>query len=545
MATKYLTEPVIWRSFTDESMFNEVGLPREPFIDKRDGSYKLRIFDGVTPGGRPVGAGLLNVITTPSVIGPLNNAQGISVTPILTASPYNATSLTQHPHSSTKWQVSKNALFTEIVYDSGESTTHLESIDLLGVGANALDGGVSHYVRVRYTSSSGKQSEWSPIVTFKTLKGNEIAKIQHSSMPANFGVSTALSLDGSTLVVGSTGDDFKGAVHIFSRSGNSWIEQATILAADGVANDNFGSSVSVSADGNTIAVGAETDSYLGSPGSGSGYVFARSGNTWIQEGRLPSISRVSGGNFGHSISISSDGNTVAVGEDNNGQPGYAGIFTRSGTTWNLLSGFGVGGASDSGGRNVAISGDGNTAIVSASGDDDKGANAGAVYIYIRPLTGTQWTQQAKLTALDGAADYTFGDSVAVSNDGNTVIVGGRDPNGLGRAYVFTRSGTVWTQQAMLLASDGANNNLFGWSVAISDDGNIALIGSAFRDGVELKSGGAYVFTRSGTIWTEESTLLTSDAAYQDRTGMSVSLSGDGLTAALGSNSSQRAVYMYT
>jgi len=174
------------------------------------------------------------------------------------------------------------------------------------------------------------------------------------------------------------------------------------------------------------------------------------------------------------------------------------------------------------GLSVAI--DGDYAIIGAYRDDDNGDMSGSAYIFTR--SGTAWTEQAKLLASDGAAGDYFGRSVSI--DGDSVIVGAYwdDDNGdeSGSAYIFTRSGTAWTEQAKLLASDGAADDRFGVSVSI--DGDYAIVGAHWDDDNGEWSGSAYVFKRDGTVWTEQAKLLASDGAASDNFGVSVSISGD-------------------
>ncbi|MFC2031990.1 PKD domain-containing protein [Chloroflexota bacterium] len=181
-----------------------------------------------------------------------------------------------------------------------------------------------------------------------------------------------------------------------------------------------------------------------------------------------------------------------------------------------------GAADDSLGLSVSI--DGDTALVGAAGDDDKGVYSGSAYVYVR--SGTTWTEQAKLTASDGAADDFFGYSVSISGD--TALVGAYldDDNGSnsGSTYVYVRSGTTWTQQAKLTASDGAADDSFGYSVSIS--GDTALVGACYDDDNGSNSGSACVYVRSGTTWTQQAKLTASDGAADDFFGYSVSISGD-------------------
>jgi hypothetical protein len=161
-------------------------------------------------------------------------------------------------------------------------------------------------------------------------------------------------------------------------------------------------------------------------------------------------------------------------------------------------------------------------------------------------SGTAWTQQQELTAADAAAGDRFGDSVALSSDGSTALIGAdAKASAAGAAYVFTRSGTTWTQQRELTASADATGDDLGVSVALSGDGGIALVGAA---GTTSATGAAYVFSRSGTTWTRQQRLAASDGAAGDRFGSSAALSSDGSTALIGAptrNSSAGAVYAFT
>ena len=199
---------------------------------------------------------------------------------------------------------------------------------------------------------------------------------------------------------------------------------------------------------------------------------------------------------GFSVALSADGNTAIVGGPyDNSNIGAAWVFTRSGGVWtqqgNKLVGTGaVGNAGQ--GVSVALSADGNTAIVGGPGDN---SDTGAAWVFTR--SGGVWTQQGnKLvgTGAVGIADQGF--SVALSADGNTAIVGGPvDNSSTGAAWVYTRSGGVWTQQGSKLVGTGAVGNAGqGYSVALSADGNTAIVGGL---GDNSYTGAAWVFTRSG------------------------------------------------
>ena len=244
----------------------------------------------------------------------------------------------------------------------------------------------------------------------------------------------------------------------------------------------------------------------------------------VQQARLtPEDGTASGADrFGESVAV--EGDIALVGAPfgpGNLDPsqGAAYVFVRSGTDWvqqaRLTAGDGANG--DAFGSSVALSGD--TALVGASLDDIGSAvDQGSAYVFLR--SGTTWTQQAKLVAADGAAGDQFGDSVALSGD--TALVGALldDIGGVanrGSAYVFVRDGASWTQQARLLASDGGLNHQFGVSVAIS--GDVALVGA---DRIQQ----AYVFERSGVAWTQQDRLFGADTTASDRFGAAVALDGD-------------------
>jgi len=325
-----------------------------------------------------------------------------------------------------------------------------------------------------------------------------------------FGFSVAISGDGNTAIVGAYREDpdsitWAGSAYIFTRSGVTWGQQAKISASDKAGSDFFGYSVAISSDGNTAIVGAYGEDPDGAGNAGSAYIFTRSGVTWAQQKKIQALDAQGNDYFGFSVAISGDGNTAIVGaynEDADGttDSGSAYIFTRSGVTWDqqakinaidkaLASNFGIA---------VAISGDGNTAIVGAYRDWADGTNsAGSAYIFTR--SGVTWGQQAKISASDkGVSDY-FGRSVTISSDGNTAIVGAyeEDPDGTGNAgsaYIFTRSGVTWAQQKKIQASDAQGNEYFGFSVAISGDGNTAIVGAYSEDADGMTdSGSAYVF----------------------------------------------------
>ena len=341
----------------------------------------------------------------------------------------------------------------------------------------------------------------------------------------NFGKSVSIS--GDYAVVGAFADDdsgsSSGSAYIFKRTGESWEQEAKLLASDGAAGDNFGESVSIS--GDYAVVGARFDDDNGSS-SGSAYVFKRTGTSWAQETKLLPSDGAANDWFGVSVSISGDYAVVGarLDDDNGTNSGSVYVFKRTGTSWaqeaKLLASDGA--ANDQFGVLVSISGD--YAVVGAWWDDDNGTNSGSAYIFKR--SGTSWAQETKLLPSDGAASDFFGVSVSISGDYAVVGAFQDDDNGTnsGSTYLFKRTGTSWAEEAKLLPSDGAADDQFGNSVSIS--GDYAVVGALDDDDNGSNSGSAYLFKRAGTSWTQEAKLTASDGAAADQFGFSVSISGE-------------------
>jgi len=363
----------------------------------------------------------------------------------------------------------------------------------------------------------------------------------------DFGISVSISDDGNTAIIGAQMEDTTatnaGSVYIFTRSGTTWSQQAKIQASDAEASDQFGSSVSISDDGNTAIIGAQYEDTTATD-AGAAYIFTRSGTTWSQQAKIQASDAETNDYFGFSVSISGDGDTAIVSaylEDTSGtSAGSAYIFTRSGTTWSQQAKIQASdaAANDYFGWAVSISDDGNTAIIGAWREDTTATDAGAAYIFTR--SGTTWSQQAKIQASDAEASDNFGQSVFISGDGDTAIIGAptEDFSSLtnnGAAYIFTRSGTTWSQQAKIQASDPETGDYFGQSVSVSDDGNTAIVGAHNEDTNGSNAGSAYIWTRSGTTWSQKAKIQASDAEAGDNFGRSVFISGDGNTVIVGAD----------
>jgi hypothetical protein len=391
------------------------------------------------------------------------------------------------------------------------------------------------------------------------------------ALDGHTGHGIAVSGDGSTIVVGAqhegsgargingnqTDDSAynAGAAYVFVRNGTNWTQQAYLKASNAGSGDHFGNAVAISADGNTIAVAAYWESSAARgvngnqnddsiPQAGAAYVFTRSGSAWSQQAYIKASNTGTAGvgdtpgdgdQFGFSLALSDDGNTLAVG---------------------------------------ATSEDSNANGINGNQADDSASSAGAVYVFSR--TGTTWTQQAYVKSdsppMSTGGDQ-FGYSVALNGDGNTLAVGVYDEggsartingpidamrNGSGAAYVFARAGGTWSRQAYIKTWNAEGGDSWGVSVALSDDGNTLAVGSIDEDclctGVvstaseaglgdqkaDTSAGAAAVFSRSGTTWTQQAYIKSSNAGANDWFGVRLVLSGDGTTLALGAQNEDSA-----
>ena len=347
-----------------------------------------------------------------------------------------------------------------------------------------------------------------------------------------FGYSVAVSSDTALVGTFSKAVGSKtnaGAVYVFKRSGTSWSHQAELTDPDPAADDSFGLSVAIS--GDTALIGAPGTTVSGQASGGAVYVFTRSGTSWSQQAELTAYDAATSDDFGQSVALSGDTAIIgAPGKIIGGQAcGAAYVFGKTGTSWSQqaeLSDPGATGA-DEFGFSVAISNE--TTLIGALGTTVDGeAQAGEAYVFDH--SGTFWTLQAALidpNAGDGSG-IRFGASVALS--GNTALVGavqefhGTQP-GVGEAYVFTRSGTSWARQADLNASDAADFDTFGSSVALY--GDTALVGAENKSDVTLgQVGAAYLFARSGTTWSQQCELTSSGAGGAGHFGSCAALFGD-------------------
>jgi len=370
----------------------------------------------------------------------------------------------------------------------------------------------------------------------------------------SFGGAVALSGDGNTLAVGALGESsgttginstpdesasVSGAVYVYVRSAGSWSQQAYVKPFNSGPFQLFGSAVGLNSDGNTLAVGApfESSSSIGinstpdtlASFAGAAYVFTRDAGSWSQQAYVKASNTEGSDLFGSAVTLSSDGNTLAVGAPNE-DSALTGVIAGS--------------------VDEATAGDG-------------ASNAGAVYVFGR-IAGV-WQQQAYAKASNTGSGDAFGSAVALSGDGNTLAVGApTEDSGLtgvtagavddvtagnsaidsGAAYVYVRSAGAWSQVAYAKASNTGGGDQFGTAVALSADGNTLAVGAPHEassttgiggapDEATLDSGAAYFYVRNAGTWTQQSFVKASNTGAADQFGKSVALSGDGNTLAVG------------
>ncbi|MEO8846509.1 MAG: integrin [Kofleriaceae bacterium] len=416
-----------------------------------------------------------------------------------------------------------------------------------------------------------------------SLSQQAYVKASNTDAGDNFGVAIAISTDGNTLAVsaymeasaaigvdGVQTDNTKaasGAVYVFTRAGTTWMQEAYLKASNTDAADQFGRSLALSADGNTLAIGAdgEANALTGidpvqtgntAAAAGAVYVFARTGTTWAQTTYLKASNTGAADHFGYSVALSDDGKTLATGavlEDSssvgiNSTPnelaasaGAVYVFVLGAMTWSQQAYIKASNptAGDRFGNALALSSDGSTLAVAAPLEDsaatgingnqanDLAVDAGAAYVFSR--TGVTWTQQAYVKAANTETLDSFGQSLALSDDGNTLAVGTSnddsasatmpDDNSVvnsGAVSVFTRTGTVWAATAYLKSPTPTAGDLFGSSVAFGTT-TLAIGANAETGG----AGGSYLFDLTGTTWTEAEHLVAAHGDATDRFGLSV------------------------
>jgi Flp pilus assembly pilin Flp len=352
------------------------------------------------------------------------------------------------------------------------------------------------------------------------------------------GNSVALSSDGNTVAIGARLNDGNGTnsghVRVFRKISGNWSQIGADIDGE-VSADWSGHSVSLSSDGSTVAIGADSNNGNGT-NAGHVRVYKNINGTWTQVG-VDIDGEAIGDRSGWSVSLSNDGSTVAIGaiynDGSSTNAGHVRIYKNINGTWTQvgadIDGEGIG---DRSGWSVSLSSDGSVVAIGAPNNDDDGTNAGHVRIY-KNISGT-WTQVG--SDIDGeAADDYSGSSVSLSSDGSIVAIGarGNDGNGIdaGHVRVYKNINSSWTQIGTDIDGEAANDQS-GWTVSLSSDGSTVAIGAYPNDGNGTDAGHVRIYKNTNGTWTQVDTDIDGEAAG-DESGWSVSLSSDGSTVAIG------------
>ena len=331
-------------------------------------------------------------------------------------------------------------------------------------------------------------------------------------------------------------------------STTGWDTGTKITASNGLAGEQFGWSVSMSADGTKVIAGARNEA---PQNYGAVYIFTYSGGSWSQE-KLVAPNRSTNDYFGYSVSISGDGTKVIVGapsEDSTanqssstgaGDSGAAYIFTYSSGSWDTGTMIKAEDAqgSDDFGQGVSMNSDGTKVLVGAQREDTGASDSGAAYIFA--YSGGSWSQQAKIFPDVAKASGKFGsEGLQLSPDGTKAIVGAyysdnsSGSSAAGAAYVFTYDGSSWSQQALITPSDGDHHDYFGRSVSMNSNGTKIIVGADSNETAGSNSGKVYIYTYSGGSWGSEVMLQSDDIQASDHFGYRVSMSSDGTKVLVG------------
>lgn len=407
-------------------------------------------------------------------------------------------------------------------YTAGSITVFLNGIKLEADDYTATDG-----TSIVLTTPAGLNSQLSIlcpklesniIITGVDWTSHSLAfSLQSSSTSENAFFGENLEIDGNYAVIGARGHgpSYTGKAFIFFKNGSTWAQQQELTISDGSTTNFYGQNVSIS--GTSAAV-------TSTGGNGACYIFTRSGTTWTQQTKLSAPTASSG--FGQEVSLVGDKLVVGMyGYDSGGNTDIGRLvsYTRSGTTWSSATTIDLsdGVAGDLlGYDSIRISEDGNYLIAGVIRRDNSGnTDEGVAYIFY--WNGSAWTQQAKLEASDGAASFNFGNAIAIT-DKYAAVGALMKTSETGAVYIFTRSGTTWTQRIILGAGGSIPNDLstgdqFGFGVDVHKN---SLVVAAANRASPKGNGHVYVFTTSddGVTWTQKNKFTTPSGDIHDNYG---------------------------
>lgn len=475
----------------------------------------------------------------PVIISPISNSPSITTSFTAVIGAYEGGDATD-THLSTQWEVSTDMGFSSVVTYSHDNPSHKLAWVISGLSLN------THYcLRSRVKGSKYGYSAWSITTYFKTKTTSaavsENAKLALTDAAFNdrMGESLAMSADGATCVVGIPGRySARGQVVVYKKRGYTWVYHSSLHALDGSAGDRFGSTVSITADDSTIVVGSPSDNN----NTGSAYLFVKKEDSYVFTQRLTAPDATEGDYFSSNVCISADGKYLALAAPRkNAATGMVYFYEINALGASLVQKLeavsGFSGALF--GHMVSMSADASRIAIASPGDKDKGVNAGACHIYTRDANN--FKLETKLLDNSGAAHDFMSYSISMSGDGASIMLGAYqdDDRGTnsGSVIYYTRVGTSWSQRTRLLANDAYASDLFGYSVSMSQDGNVVIVGAYGDNPQGTMSGSCYVFKRSGITWNLQAKVFPSDCMQGDRFGSSCSISADGTYSAIGAPSS--------
>ena len=569
------------------------------------GSGKLivngTVFDILIAGGSVEG-----VPDTPILVSPFPGSYNTDNALTFMASNY--VEIGGSAHASTDWELSKKPDFSAIEVSSYADTVNKTQWKLTGLNYNA-----KYYLRVRYRSANGVAGSWSESYWFIT--GGDFRQAEKVFYPESaeldyYGRSLAISKDGNFALVGapldSTSSVNQGVVYVYQKQDDRWIYKRKLYAPDGIDDDRFGTSVSLNSDGTVAAIGAQYHApNSGLTKNGTVYIWTRSGDSWSFR---DSVSGEDGSDYlGSSVSLNSTGTIMAVGalgvdgpSNQNNYTGAVYIFSIDQTTYAInqlavLYDPNMDGTS-SYGYGVSLSGDGSKLLVSSITRTVNGVKSGNVSYFTHSGSdfGAGWAYQSSFIPFDPIENHRFGTALAISDNGNYAWVGAYGDKDVGydyagAIYLFSRSGSTWTQSQKIVASDaettrgdnfgnaialngaidymlvgapraygnkeeqgcfyvfkkqtyvpdqekvklsaldGGDNEFFGYALDINDAYSVVAVG-ANQEGYSKTAtmdGAVYIFNRAGDVWSQNTKLTSFDRTPWDRFGASLSLNANG------------------
>jgi hypothetical protein len=330
-------------------------------------------------------------------------------------------------------------------------------------------------------------------------------------------------------------DSEPGVVRVLQYSSGAWAQLGSDLCG-AVDGDDFGNSVALSSDGSILAVGAKSNGVSGSYDEGYARVYQYSGSSWLQMGG-DLLGEASGDNFGSAVSISSDGMTVASGGIKNtgsgNSAGHVRVYQYSGSSWSQMgSDIDAEASKDRFGGALSLSSDGSILAVGASRNAGSGTDAG--HVRVLEFSGSSWSQRGGDIDAEAAGDF-YGEAVSLSDDGCTLAVGGRKNDAAGtdsgHVRVLQYTGGSWVQMGADLDGE-ASGDYFGTSVALSGDGLTLVVGATLNDGASADAGHIRIYQYSSNSWSQLGDDIEGEGAG-DYFGVSTAVSSNGAIVAAG------------